>query len=71
MKTFYKQAKANEQVMHSLSTRIDIMHEEAKRELSSQKIYGENELQTCDPEEGGPFIWQLTGVTPPTAIPRG
>lgn len=71
MKTFYKQAKANEQVMHSLSTRIDKMHEEAMRESLVQRIYGENELQTCDPEEGGPFIWQLTGVTPATAIPRG
>lgn len=71
MKTPYQQAKANEQVINSLLTRIDKMHAEQKRENSVQKIYGEHELQTCDIEEGGPFIWQLTGFTPATAIPRG
>ena len=71
MKTFYKQAKANEQVMHSLSRTLDTIIDEQVRRDEEQKIYGENELQTCDPEEGGPFIWQLTGVTPANAIPRG
>ena len=58
-------------VINSLSRSLDTIIEDQSLRIEHQKIYGENELQTCDIEEGGPFIWQLTGVTPATAIPRG
>lgn len=71
MKTFYKQAKANEQVMHSLSKTLDTIIDEQVKRDEEQKIYGENELQTCDIDDGGPWLWERTGEVPPTAIPRG
>lgn len=56
MKTFYKQAKANEQVVHSLSRTLDTIIDEQLKRDEQQKIYGENELQTCDIDDGGPWF---------------
>lgn len=61
MKTFYKRAKANEQVMHSLSRTLDTIIDEQLKRDEQQKIYGENELQTCDIDDGGPWFEDYAG----------
>lgn len=58
-------------VINSLSRSLDTMLEDQARRSEEQKIYGEDELQTCDIDEGGPWLWDRTGDVPPTAVPRG
>lgn len=58
-------------VINSLSRSLDTIIEDQSRRIEHQKIYGENELQTCDIDDGGPWLWERTGEVPSTAIPRG
>ena len=58
-------------VINSLSRSLDTMLDDQARRSEAQKIYGEDELQTVDPDEAGPWHWSETGIVPPSAIPRG